>query len=146
MNNVSLIGRLTQDPELRTTGSGISQCTFTLAVDGRPSANGEAHTDFIRCVAWRNQAENLCKFQHKGSQIGVTGHIQTGSYDAQDGTKRYTTDVIADRVMFLGSKGDASNTSFDMGNEAPVETADLSEDPYANMGDETVLSDEELPF
>ena len=145
MNNVSLIGRLTQDPELRTTGSGIAQCTFTLAVDGRPSANGEAHTDFIRCVAWRNQAENLCKYQHKGSQIGVTGHIQTGSYTAQDGSTRYTTDVIADRVMFLGSKGDSANIDYNVGNDAPEETTDIP-DPYAGMGEETVLSDEDLPF
>jgi len=147
MNNVSLIGRLTQDPELRTTSSGLSTCTFTIAVDGRPNANGEPHTDFIRCVAWRNQAENLCKYQHKGSQIGLTGHIQTGSYDAQDGTKRYTTDVVADRIIFVGGRasGDAE-TNYEVSNGAPVETADLSEDPYANMGDETVLSDEELPF
>lgn len=149
MNNVSLIGRLTADPELRTTGSGISTCTFTIAVDGRPNANGEPHTDFIRCVAWRNQAENLCKYQHKGSQIGVTGHIQTGSYDGQDGTKRYTTDVIADRITFLGSKGDSSNgseTNFEVSNDSSYETTDLSEDPYANMGEETVLSDDDLPF
>ena len=145
MNNVSLIGRLTQDPELRTTSSGLSTCSFTIAVDGRPSADGEPHTDFIRCVAWRNQAENLCKYQHKGSQIGVTGRIQTGSYDAQDGTKRYTTDVVADRIIFLGSKGD-TNTNYEVSNETPVETADLSEDPYANMGEETVLSDDDLPF
>ena len=147
MNNVSLIGRLTQDPELRTTGSGLSTCTFTLAVDGRPSANGEPHTDFIRCVAWRNQAENLCKYQKKGSQIGVTGHIQTGSYDAQDGTKRYTTDVIADRITFVGGRASSdAETNYEVSNEAPVETADLSEDPYANMGEETVLSDDDLPF
>ena len=147
MNNVSLIGRLTQDPELRTTSSGLSTCSFTIAVDGRPSANGESHTDFIRCVAWRNQAENLCKYQKKGSQIGVTGRIQTGSYDAQDGTKRYTTDVVADRIIFLGSKGDVpADTNYEVSNETPVETADLSEDPYANMGEETVLSDDDLPF
>ena len=147
MNNVSLIGRLTQDPELRTTSSGLSTCSFTIAVDGRPSADGEPHTDFIRCVAWRNQAENLCKYQHKGSQIGVTGRIQTGSYDAQDGTKRYTTDVVADRIIFLGSKGDVpADTNYEVSNETPVETADLSEDPYANMGEETVLSDDDLPF
>ena len=147
MNNVSLIGRLTQDPELRTTSSGLSTCSFTIAVDGRPSANGEPHTDFIRCVAWRNQAENLCKYQKKGSQIGVTGRIQTGSYDAQDGTKRYTTDVVADRIIFLGSKGDVpADTNYEVSNETPVETADLSEDPYANMGEETVLSDDDLPF
>ena len=145
MNNVSLIGRLTQDPELRTTGSGTSTCSFTIAVDGRPQ-NGEPHTDFIRCVAWNVQAENLCKYQHKGSQIGVTGHIQTGQYTAQDGTTRYTTDVVAERITFLGSKGDSTNTNYEVSNNSPVETANLSEDPYANMGEETVLSDDDLPF
>ena len=146
MNNVSLIGRLTQDPELRTTGSGTQTCSFTIAVDGRPQ-NGEAHTDFIRCVAWGVQADNLCKYQHKGSQIGVTGRIQTGQYTAQDGSTRYTTDVVAERITFLGSKGDsANNTSYDMSNSTPTDTTDLSKDPYGDMADETVLSDEELPF
>lgn len=147
MNNVSLIGRLTADPELRTTGSGIANCRFTIAVDGRPNQNGEPHTDFISCVAWRNQAENLCKYQKKGSQIGVTGHIQTGSYDAQDGTKRYTTDVVADRITFLGSK--ASNNEapdYNMETSAEVEPTDLTEDPYKDFGEEVVLSDDDLPF
>ena len=155
MNNVSLIGRLTQDPELRTTGSGISQCTFTLAVDGRPSASGEPHTDFIRCVAWRNQAENLCKFQHKGSQIGVTGHIQTGQYDAQDGTKRYVTEVVVDNVEFVGGKNESSSSStpseyVDRPSEAPVDEMpeyDIPKsDPYENYDKEVSLSDNDLPF
>ena len=147
MNNVSLIGRLTQDPELRTTSTGLSTTRFSIAVDGRPNAQGEATTNFINIVAWRGQAENVCKYCKKGTQVGVQGYIQTGSYTAQDGTKRYTTDVVANQVTFLGSKSSGdTNTSYDMSNEAPVETADLSEDPYANMGEETVLSDEDLPF
>ena len=148
MNNVSLIGRLTQDPELRTTSTGLSTTRFSIAVDGRPTASGERTTNFINIVAWRGQAENVCKYCKKGSQVGVTGYIQTGSYTAQDGTKRYTTDVVANQVTFLGSKAsnDASETNYDVSNEAPVETADLSEDPYANMGEETVLSDDDLPF
>ena len=147
MNNVSLIGRLTQDPELRTTSTGLSTTRFSIAVDGRPTSNGERTTNFINIVAWRGQAENVCKFCKKGTQVGVTGYIQTGSYTAQDGTKRYTTDVIAERIIFIGSKGDVStDTNYEVSNETPVETADLSEDPYANMGDETVLSDEDLPF
>ena len=148
MNNVSLIGRLTQDPELRTTSTGLSTTRFSIAVDGRPTASGERTTNFINIVAWRGQAENVCKYCKKGTQVGVTGYIQTGSYTAQDGTKRYTTDVVANQVTFLGSKAsnDAEDTNYDVGTEAPDETTDLSEDPYANMGDETVLSDEDLPF
>jgi single-strand DNA-binding protein len=148
MNNVSLIGRLTQDPELRTTSTGLSTTRFSIAVDGRPTASGERTTNFINIVAWRGQAENVCKYCHKGSQVGVQGYIQTGSYTAQDGTKRYTTDVVANQVTFLGSKasGDAAETNYEVSNDAPVETADLSEDPYADMGEETVLSDDDLPF
>ena len=146
MNNVSLIGRLTQDPELRTTSTGLSTTRFSIAVDGRPTASGERTTNFINIVAWRGQAENVCKYCKKGSQVGVTGYIQTGSYTAQDGTKRYTTDVVANQVTFLGSKsaGDADETIYDVGSETPDEGTDLG--GIESMGDETVLSDEELPF
>lgn len=146
MNIACLVGRLTKDPELRTTTSGLSTCTFTIAVDHWNSSTNQNEADFIQIVAWRNTADNVCKYCKKGSQVAVNGRISSRSYDAQDGTKRYTTDVIADRVMFLGSKGESSNTNYDVSNDAPVETADLSEDPYANMGEETVLSDEDLPF
>ena len=103
-------------------------------------------TNFINIVAWRGQAENVCKYCKKGSQVGVTGYIQTGSYTAQDGTKRYTTDVVANQVTFLGSKsaGDADETIYDVGSETPDEGTDLG--GIESMGDETVLSDEELPF
>lgn len=149
MNNVCLVGRLTRDPELRTTSSGLSNCRFSIAVDGRPGANGEPHTDFINIVVWRNQAENVSKYCKKGSLVGITGRIQTGSYQAQDGTTRYTTDVVADNVRFLSSKGSASDGTDDMpdysiGDQNPGE--DLTEDPYKDFGSEVVLSDDDLPF
>ena len=150
MNNVCLVGRLTRDPELRTTGTGISTTTFSLAVDGRPSANGEPHTDFINIVVWRNQAENVCKYCTKGSMVAVIGRITTRSYDAQDGTKRYVTEVVADNVRFLSSKGNSADNSvnYNMNNagESSSTPANLEEDPFKDFGSEVVLSDDDLPF
>ena len=150
MNNVCLVGRLTRDPELRTTNTGISTSTFSLAVDGRPSANGEPHTDFINIVVWRNQAENVCKYCSKGSMVAVIGRITSRSYDAQDGTKRYVTEVIADNVRFLSSKGASADNSvnYNMNNagESSSTPANLEEDPFKDFGSEVVLSDDDLPF
>lgn len=150
MNNVCLVGRLTRDPELRTTNTGISTSTFSLAVDGRPSANGEPHTDFINIVVWRNQAENVCKYCTKGSMVAVIGRITTRSYDAQDGTKRYVTEVVADNVRFLSSKGNSADNSvnYNMNNagESSNTPANLEEDPFKDFGSEVVLSDDDLPF
>ena len=150
MNNVCLVGRLTRDPELRTTSSGISTCRFSIAVDGRPGANGEPHTDFINIVVWRNQAENVAKYCKKGSMVGVVGRIQTGSYQAQDGQTRYTTDVVADNVRFLSSKNSGgeqidSTPDYSMGDQ-DSQPADLTSDPYKDFGSEVVLSDDDLPF
>lgn len=104
MNNTVLIGRITKDLELNNTQSNISYVRFTLAVN-RSFTNqaGEREADFINCIAWREQAENLVKFMNKGSQIGVQGRIQTGSYESDKGTV-YTTDVVAERIQFLESK------------------------------------------
>ena len=150
MNNVCLVGRLTRDPELRTTGTGISTSTFSLAVDGRPGANGEPHTDFINIVVWRVQAENVCKYCSKGSLVAVTGRITSRSYDAQDGTKRYVTEVVADNVRFLSTKGQSSDNSvnYNMNNtgESSSAPANLEEDPFKDFGSEVVLSDDDLPF
>ncbi len=150
MNNVCLVGRLTRDPELRTTGTGISTTTFSLAVDGRPGANGEPHTDFINIVVWRNQAENVCKYCSKGSMVAVIGRITSRSYDAQDGTKRYVTEVVADNVRFLSSKGASADNSvnYNMNNagESSSTPANLEEDPFKDFGSEVVLSDDDLPF
>ena len=92
MNKVFLVGNLTKDPELSTTTNGISVCRFSLAVSRRyVGASGERETDFINIVVWRGQAENCHKYLKKGSKCGIVGTLQTRSYDAQDGTKRYVT-------------------------------------------------------
>ena len=122
--------------------------TFTVAVSRNyTGANGERETDFLNCVAWRKQAENIAKYCTKGSQVAVEGRIQTRSYDAQDGTKRYVTEIIADNVTFLGGRG--SNVPSEdnyVGGSSSVDTTDISEDPFKDFGEEVALSDDDLPF
>ncbi len=101
MNKALLIGNLTKDPELSTTTSGISVCKFTLAVSRR---FGNNETDFLPIIAWRGQAENCSKFLKKGSKAAVSGSIQTRTYDASDGSKRYITEIVADEVQFLSTR------------------------------------------
>ena len=109
MNNVSIIGRLTRDPELKRTQSNISYVRFTLAVNRSfTDESGERQADFISCIAWRAQAENLARFMKQGSQIGLVGRIQTGSYESDKGTI-YTTDIVADNIQFLESKPKQDN-------------------------------------
>ena len=166
MNKVILIGRLARDPEMRTTPSVVATTSFTIAVQRNyANAQGDREADFISCVAWRKQAENIAKYCSKGSQVAVEGRIQTRNYDAQDGTKRYVTEVIADNVSFLGGRStssesssyaannynNVSNTNDSMssnnfGGSNDIVTTNLSEDPYANMGSEVALSDDDLPF
>ena len=145
MNRVELVGRLTAKPELRYTGSNVPFARFTVAVNRTFSgANGERETDFINCVTWRKQAENLCQYQDKGSHISVEGRIQTGSYDAQDGSKRYTTDVVADSIQFLGTRGSSQNTSdvtpYDY-QDAPTNDVSVEEDPFADFGDSVSIDE-----
>ena len=110
MNKVLLIGNLTKDPELTTTNSGISVSRFTIAVSRRfVGASGERETDFLNIVAWRSQAENCSKYLKKGSKCAVIGSLQTRSYDAQDGSKRYVTEVVAEEVEFLSTKNSTDN-------------------------------------
>ena len=104
MNIVILIGNLTKDPELSTTNSGINYCRFTLAVPKRFANAGERDAEFINIVVWRVQADNCHKYLKKGSKACVVGSLQTRSYDAQDGTKRYVTEVVAEEVEFLSTK------------------------------------------
>lgn len=143
MNRVCLIGRLTRDPELRTSTSGISQTTFTIAVNRRTTnEDGERQADFINCIAWRGIAETIAKYFVKGKEIGIDGHIQTGSYDAFDGTKRYTTDVIVDFFDFIGSK---ETQVQEREKEQDIVKEDV-EDPWKDMGDIVELDSSELPF
>lgn len=110
MNSVSLMGRLTADPELKTTQNGISYCRFTVAVN-RYSKDGEDTADFISCVAWRSTAEFICNYFLKGNKIALIGSIQTGSYTDKDGRKVYTTDVNTDKAFFCESKKDGDNNT-----------------------------------
>lgn len=105
MNNVSLVGRMTKDVELRYTGSQTAVATGTLAVNRQfKSANGEKEVDFINIVAWRKTAEIIANYTSKGSQIGITGRIQTRSYEGNDGKRVYVTEVVAETVMLLDGK------------------------------------------
>ena len=104
MNVATIVGRLTRDPELRTTTSGIASVSFTVAVDRRfKNASGEREADFISCKAWRQTAEFIDKYFTKGMKIGLVGTIQTGKYD-KDGRTIYTTDVVVDQAHFVESK------------------------------------------
>lgn len=112
MNSVNIIGRLTRDPELKKTQSGISVVKFTLAVNRSfRDESGETQADFISCIAWRAQADNLAKYMRQGSLIGLEGRIQTGSYETEQGM-RYTTDVVANNITFLESKGSQNNNGY----------------------------------
>lgn len=110
MNKIILLGRLTKDPELKYTNNNLAFCQFTIAVNRayNSTTNGQPSADFINCVVWRKQAENLAKYQRKGNQIIVEGRLETRSYNANDGSKRYITEVICDSIHFVDNK---SNTN-----------------------------------
>lgn len=101
MNKVILMGRLTHDPEMRQTPSGVNLARFSIAVNRRFQKD---QTDFINCTAWRQNADFICRYFQKGSMIAVVGSIQTRSWDGQDGKKQYATDVVVDEAYFTGSK------------------------------------------
>ena len=156
MNKVVLIGRLTKDPELRTTPNGISNASFSLAVNRNfKNKEGVIEPDFFNVIVWRRQAENVSKYCSKGTQVCVEGRLQSRSYDAQDGTKRYVTEVIADSVEFLSRPNGSGNSSYSPDAEAkadqdvvtaPKETEITDEDPFKDFGSEVVLTDDDLPF
>ena len=159
MNKVLLVGRLTKDPELRTTPSGMAVTRFTIAVSQNfTNKNGERGADFINCSAWGRQADNISKYCHKGTLVSAEGRIRTSSYDAQDGTKRYVTEVVCETVNFLSSKSGSNESNNDyQGNFEPeeispvnqmdnMETADLSEDPFKSFGEEITLTSDDLLF
>ena len=132
MNNVTLIGRLTADPELRHTQSGVENTRFSIAVDRRTKADEEKQADFITITAWNKTAEFICKYFAKGQRIALTGSIRTGSYTDKDGNKRYTFEVWADNVEFCEKKGEARN-----GNAS---------DSNTNTDSSAIPADIDLPF
>ncbi|MBQ9790855.1 MAG: single-stranded DNA-binding protein [Clostridia bacterium] len=114
MNKVMLIGNLAKDPEHITTNNVVSLCKFTLAVQRRFSGNdGEREADFLPIIVWRGQAENCYKYLKKGSKAAISGSVQTRSYEATDGSRRYMTEIIADEVEFLASRGAGSDDGSD---------------------------------
>ena len=136
LNTVVLMGRLTKDPEIAQTQSGISVCRFSVAVDS--GYGDDKKTDFINCVAWRGTADFVAKYFAKGQMIALVGRISTRTWDdAQSGQKRYATEVIANEVSFCGSKVESQNAT---PNTAPAEQVDL---PNGFVGFET---NEDLPF
>lgn len=106
MNKVQLVGRLAKDPELRTTGTGKSVCSFSIAVDRRYKQEGQPTADFFNVTAWGRQAEVITQYLGKGRQVAIAGRLQARSYDAKDGTKRYVTEIILEEFDFIGNKAD----------------------------------------
>lgn len=164
INRVVLVGRLTKDPDLRITPNGVAVATFTLAVNRTfTNQQGEREADFIQCVVWRRQAENVANYLKKGSLAGVDGRVQTRNYEAQDGRRVYVTEVVADNVQFLeprsasaGPRGDAGHYGAprepfggaqnqpSQGQQQGYRKAD-NEDPFAGTG-QIDISDDDLPF
>ncbi len=143
MNKVILIGNLTRDPELITTSNGISVCRFSLAVSRRfTNSEGERDVDFINVVTWRTLADHCFKYLKKGNKAGVVGSLQTRSYDANDGTKKYSTEVVADEVEFLTNKG-ASGTEE---REDTVEVGSKTTGKSDVVSTFEPIDDDNLPF
>ena len=141
MNKAILIGNLTKDPEVRSTPNGVTVCTFSIAVNRRGTNQaGERRADFFNIVAWRQLGELCGKYLAKGRKVSVIGEIQTRSYDAKDGSKRYITEIVADEVEFLTPKGQ------DSGNGGGYERAyERQAAPQAPEGF-TEIDDDQLPF
>ncbi|MBQ9228756.1 MAG: single-stranded DNA-binding protein [Eubacterium sp.] len=131
LNTVALMGRLTYDPELKTTPSGVSVLRFQLACDRTyQKAGAERQADFIDCVAWRQTAEFINRYFHKGSMIAVEGSIQTQNYTDRDGNKRKSVEVMANNVSFCGSRENASQTASEDVTESYEEIIDGDDLPF----------------
>ena len=141
MNKAILVGRLTKDPELKTTASGVSVCSFTIAINRRfRNAEGNYDADFINCVAWRQQADFLSRFFTKGRMVGVIGSIQTRNYE-RDGQRVYVTEVVADEISFVDSKS--------QGDSAPQSAPAPSNNTNSFGADDGFIpmpADDDLPF
>ena len=154
INNVTLVGRLTADPEVRKTNSGISVCQFTVALDrlvGRNAEPGQQTADFPQVVAWRQSADFIGQYGHKGDMVAVEGRIQTRTYDRQDGSKAYVTEVVANRVELTGGRRSGNNESYPQ--QEPVQQSQNNfvnqsqATPYqANANVPLNIADDDLPF
>ncbi|GAB2537130.1 single-stranded DNA-binding protein [Gracilibacillus alcaliphilus] len=174
LNRVVLVGRLTRDPDLRYTPNGVAVANFTVACN-RPFSNqqGEREADFINCVVWRKQAENFANYMSKGSLIGVDGRIQTRSFDDQEGKRVFITEVMAESIQFLESRGGSGggqpssqggsqgynqnqqqsqynqnqnqyNSNFNNNNQGNNNNS--NDNPFQDSGEPIDISDDDLPF
>ena len=148
MNSICLMGRLTGDPELKTTSNGVSVTSFSVAVDrAYRSKDQERQTDFINCVAWRNTAEFISRFFHKGQRIALQGSLQSRKYTANDGSQRTVYEVVVDNAFFCESKGGNAGGAPSYDSQIPVYSEAKPAFSTANSGDfEDILTDEDLPF
>lgn len=138
LNRVILVGRITKDPELKKTQSNISVVSFTIAVNRQfTNDQGESQADFIQCVAWRKQAENMQQYVRKGALLGIDGRIQTRTYETQNGETRYITEVVCDSVQFLESRK--------QDNQEPSYEPSDDDDPFVSSNS-SLASEEDLPF
>lgn len=155
LNNVTLMGRLTADPELKQTTSGTAVTSFTLAVDRNYSKDKEKTTDFINCVAWRNTAEFICRYFKKGQLMALVGSIQVRKYEDRDGNKRNAVEVLTDHVFFCGSKENSADIQADDRYRAAPPPAATYYPPspvpapapaYEQTGFSDIEDDGDLPF
>ena len=135
MNSVNLVGRLSNNPQLRITTSGKQICRFSIAITRRfKNPAGDYEADFINCVAFNKTAELINEYVQKGDLVGVSGRIQTGSYTATDGSKKYTTDVVVENIYFLKSKEKPAH-------EQVSEQVEKQTDIFADFGENVKIDD-----
>lgn len=153
MNKAFLVGHLTKDPDLRYLSNNTAVTTFTIAINRTFTTQGGAReADFISVVVWRKQAENAKKYLTKGSLVGIDGRIQTRTYDNPEGKKVYITEVVADNVQFLGSKGQSSSNSVNpqdfngYESQIPSTSTNISDEPFADFGETVELSEDDIAF
>ena len=154
INRTVLEGRLTRDPELKRTASGVAVASFTLAVNRQfTNSQGEREADFINCVIWRKAAENFVKFTNKGSLVGIDGRIQTRNYENQQGQRVYVTEVVVDNFSLLESRKDNSDQAPSYNQSKNSSSSNSSSnsktnmsDPFADNSKPVDISDDDLPF
>lgn len=150
MNKILLIGRLTKDPELRYTQSGTAVASFTLAVNRSfANQNGEREADFINCVAWQKAAEFVSQYFKKGQQMALEGRLQVRSYDDNNGQRRWVTEVVTEKVEFVGSKtgGNSGSNSAGSGSGGGNAGGSGADSPsQLGWGEEIVFDDNDIPF
>ena len=145
MNKCVIVGNIAREPESRTTQGGVSVATFTVAVQREfRNANGTYDADFLPVVAWRQAADYVTRYLHKGSKVAVDGSIQTRSYDAQDGSKRYVTEIIANRVEGLDRRENNDSRPVSNGQQQPRQAAQQTTPPASD--DFSEVDDDQLPF